>query len=1602
MKMTNKLLTMLLCVALVAGVVLQVPINGNAAEPDDITDPVFFEYGNYADLEIPEILEISGEEADHLARCEEQRRKNSISEDASSDGICAMLSGENSLSGTGSDYYYNYLSEDEKALYDQLVKRLEEFYLDDEEPTRSGDWYFCVSATFDPDLIPKEKATQIANLIYLSEPKYFFIKTWGVSITSSSNGTKTGRLLFYAPYEFRSRKAINEYRDVIEEKTEEWMNEINSFSEPLEKEKRIIELISDNTEYGKTDRIYEDGTKKKTDNGEFEKTHNHQTIAGGLVDGVFVCAGYARLTAYLCNLAGIDCIYIRSQINPQNNIGHAYNYVKLYDKWYCQDTCWMDVYADGKQKNAGTGSSSDYLDWNGSNHNKSQVTFKTVNKEENVYHVPSDDYQKYDIILPYPDRDVVTDDSRRVTVKYDNAYGPQMDPAIYIWGDGLRLPDYDPSGGYRFGGWYSDSSYTRKIDEGTYLYSDMTLYGLWETVNADDKYLDIRKGELRGYSGLGGTVTIPSDVSKIDTYGFLYTSRKFSKKITEFRVSAQNPQYKDRDGVIYSKDGASLIAYPSSKKEAEYEVPAGVARIGRYSVISNSGIQKIILPDGLKTIDDYALFDNGLQTISFPDSVDYIGVWSLCYNDKLTGEVRLPEMIRTLNTGAFSRCKNITDVYIPVGISTIGDRVFEGCTSLKNVYYNGTGSQWDKVKKGEDWIPETAVLRFADEATYKVRYMNCSLPDGFVKEGSKLLKPTDPSKEGYVFGGWFTDEACTGAYDFDTPVTADLILYARWESAKPEDFIIENGKITGYSGNGGEVVIPTEVTDIDLYALGQVRGITAYRVAEGNKTYTAVDGVLFSADKKTLVAYPRYSPATSYSIPDGTKNIGSYAFIYNSKLTDLTIPDSVSSIGNYAFFNSKSFKNINFGRSVRSIGREAFACIYSLEGEISLPSEIGYLGKGMFRKSEGITSVTADCKVTVICEDTFKDCTGLKEVTLSDDLFAIETDSFAGCDNLEKIIFKGSEEAWNDISKSEARIPSGIKLVCESGSGSKSMNRIKSVTVKAPDKKNYRVGETIDLTGSSITIYYDEGAISTINVTEDMVSGFDTSAVGTKTVVITYLDYKTNYTIIVSSDRISDPDDGSIKIGSGGEYATLSEAIDMVNSSIKKGNALEKYTFDVGESHTENKALKFPNGNTVVTITGSELILRSPAVTAGCDLILDVKLKSASAKGVNLKVASGKTVTFNKQQELAALTGTKTSGLLLEADVYADNVRSFKNIDTMDSILKVGKSASAIGTIDGTLIPGISASVNEIGDAVIYETAANSRKINIGGIKTGLNVIVGDGSAIDSGARLFNYTGKTFDSGKVTVGNRDKAGNVLNAYRYNKSIIAEYGSALSVYKLTDGEWEKMGYYPGFDAAFADMRGKDSEYMVYVMQDMSLTRILLPKNIGKLTIRGNSNDGSRKVLNCGSTNSIKASSALVLLDVSLVCSTGYVNVKGSSENLILNNAEIGNVNTSGWLGINNSVIVHGLVKAGGVFSGTKDGGTISFRKMNVGRGGIWESSRLLTLIPCDGHDDPVIYGPGDQIKEITSFAGRFDSDMITLRAGDGTVKLKCVKKKVYVD
>ena len=56
-------------------------------------------------------------------------------------------------------------------------------------------------------------------------------------------------------------------------------------------------------------------------------------------------------------------------------------------------------------------------------------------------------------------------------------------------------------------------------------------------------------------------------------------------------------------------------------------------------------------------------------------------------------------------------------------------------------------------------------------------------PESQIRANLPATKPDDSTRSGYVFAGWYTDEACTAAYDFTQPVTDNITLYAKWEAA---------------------------------------------------------------------------------------------------------------------------------------------------------------------------------------------------------------------------------------------------------------------------------------------------------------------------------------------------------------------------------------------------------------------------------------------------------------------------------------------------------------------------------------------------------------------------------------------------------------------------------------------------------------------------------------------------------------------------------------------------------------------------------------------------------------------------------------------------
>jgi lactocepin len=73
-------------------------------------------------------------------------------------------------------------------------------------------------------------------------------------------------------------------------------------------------------------------------------------------------------------------------------------------------------------------------------------------------------------------------------------------------------------------------------------------------------------------------------------------------------------------------------------------------------------------------------------------------------------------------------------------------------------------------------------------------------------------------------------------------------------------------------------------------------------LSPANPFFRLIDGVLFSADGRTLVLYPQGRTDKKYVVPNGVVEIGPYAFS-SAKLQTIAFPDGVVKIGDEAFEN---------------------------------------------------------------------------------------------------------------------------------------------------------------------------------------------------------------------------------------------------------------------------------------------------------------------------------------------------------------------------------------------------------------------------------------------------------------------------------------------------------------------------------------------------------------------------------------------------------------------------------------------------------------------------------------------------------------------------
>lgn len=149
--------------------------------------------------------------------------------------------------------------------------------------------------------------------------------------------------------------------------------------------------------------------------------------------------------------------------------------------------------------------------------------------------------------------------------------------------------------------------------------------------------------------------------------------------------------------------------------------------------------------------------------------------------------------------------------------------------------------------------------------------------------------------------------------------------------------------------------------------VGDYTTVNEYAAEEGNPRYSSRDGVLFSADGKTLISYPNGRKDTHYDVPAGVETIRRGAFSddeMNLPLKTISLPIGLRRIEDYAFDGCGRLQSLTVPLTVTELGEKAFYDCVSLE-RLSLPPGLsaafgGYAEQADFTFYNGDNGVSVE------------------------------------------------------------------------------------------------------------------------------------------------------------------------------------------------------------------------------------------------------------------------------------------------------------------------------------------------------------------------------------------------------------------------------------------------------------------------------------------------------------------------------------------------------------------------------------------------------------------------------------------------------------------
>ena len=190
-------------------------------------------------------------------------------------------------------------------------------------------------------------------------------------------------------------------------------------------------------------------------------------------------------------------------------------------------------------------------------------------------------------------------------------------------------------------------------------------------------------------------------------------------------------------------------------------------------------------------------------TVNFEGNAKAVAV--LFGGEELSGN----EVVLTNNTVTVSKDGIAPDDY-PIQIKFYADEAKKLCLN--------TFSELVRIEAGHK-SEATYNISLNDEVRYLVMFKSnggTEVASQKIESGKTATEPTAPTKDGYAFAGWFTDSGLTAAFTFNTAITADITLYAKWiEAAKTTftvTFSVDGAETKQTVAEGEKAVKPADPT----------------------------------------------------------------------------------------------------------------------------------------------------------------------------------------------------------------------------------------------------------------------------------------------------------------------------------------------------------------------------------------------------------------------------------------------------------------------------------------------------------------------------------------------------------------------------------------------------------------------------------------------------------------------------------------------------------------------------------------------------------------------------------------------------------------------